>query len=131
MRLLSGYIKQYYDTSLDWRESNARMTLRAELDRKRQAIIDRYADDLAGLEQTYAALRAKFATRMEGYTARLADVRQAMSDDLEAVAPDLDGYPIPYGREADEIGEGLFNSQGDYPAPLSAYKAHQGKRDAA
>ena len=68
---------------------------------------------------------------MEGYTERLTDVWQAMSDDLEAVAPDLDDYPIPAGREADEMGEGLFNSQRDYLAQLSAYKAHQGKRDAA
>ena len=130
-RLLSGYIKQYYDTSLDWRVSDARMALRADLDRKQQAIIGRHAADIASLEQTYEAIRAEFAARMASYTRRLTDVWQAVSDDLEAVAPDLDDYPIPAGREADEMGEGLFNSQRDYLAQLSAYKAHQGKRDAA
>ena len=44
--------------------------------------------------------------------------------------PDLDDYPIPPGREANEIGEGLFNSQRDYLAQLNAYKVHQGKQGA-
>ncbi|HSH81235.1 MAG TPA: hypothetical protein VLA19_22100 [Herpetosiphonaceae bacterium] len=126
-RLLSGYIKQYYDTSLGWRVSDAQMALRSDLDIKRLAIIERHAAEIAALKQTHESIRAEFAARMEDYRQRLADVWQAISDDLEAVAPDLDDYPIPEGHAARELGEGLFNSSREYIKQLSVYKAHQGK----
>ena len=84
-RLLSGYIEQYYDTSLSWRVRDARMVLRDQLDFQRHAIINRHAADIAELEQTHAALRADFAARMESYSRRLGDVWHAISDDLISI----------------------------------------------
>jgi hypothetical protein len=36
-------------------------------------------------------------------------------------------YPVPQPYEAEEIGEGLYNSRRDYLSQIVAYKEFQGK----
>jgi hypothetical protein len=46
---------------------------------------------------------------------------------LQANLPDVSRYPVPQPYEAQEIGEGLYNSERDYLDQMMAYKAFQGK----
>jgi hypothetical protein len=125
--ILRRIVRAYYDSSLSARVEDARYELQADLDRERQAIIDRYAGELAELEAGYNALRAEFAERMQHYSDRITRLWRAISDEMDAASIDIDDYPIPEASAGDEFGDGLYNSDRDYLEQNEAFKGFQGK----
>ena len=51
----------------------------------------------------------------------------AITEDLQVRTPDLDEYEVPQAEEAEELGEGLYNSTRSYLEQIEVYKAFQGK----
>ncbi len=50
-----------------------------------------------------------------------------MRSELDLSVPHVEHYPLPQPLYAEEIGEGLYNSERDYLEQLEAYKEFQGK----
>src|SRR6266702_7878463 len=125
--ILSGYIEQYYDTSLDERVVQARAALENDLGVVWQQVAGRYADDVEALRSEYEQLQREFEGRMAGYTERVQGLWQAMRQEWDVSVPDLGYYPLPQPECFGEIGDGLYDSSRDYLDQLEAYKVFQGK----
>jgi hypothetical protein len=125
--VLSRYIECYYDTSLEERTEQARAVLEHDLGLVWQQVVDRYADNLTVLRSAYAQLQAEFAGRMAGYSEQMQRVWLAMREELSLSVPHLDAYALPQPALANEIGDGLYNSERDYLEQIEAYKEFQGK----
>jgi len=125
--ILRGYIERYYDTSLQERTYEARENLANALRAAQREVVARYHDELETVKAELEGMRADFAPRMERYSQHLRAVWQAVSADLHTSTPDLDDYPRPANQEADELGDGLYNSTRDYLEQIDAYKQFQGK----
>jgi hypothetical protein len=126
-RVLRSYIERYYDTSLEARTRQQKQELERELAVIRESVVNRHSDEIQQARAELEGIRQDFAPRMDAYSERLQELWQAISDDLQAEAPDLDEYQIPEGRKADEIAGGLYNSERDYLDQIDAYKQFQGK----
>jgi hypothetical protein len=126
-RIVTSAIERYYDTSLNERTGEARGDLERILRARRRDIAMRYSDELDQARELLEAIRTDFAPRMEAYSERLQQIWQAISADMEAEMPDVLDYLRPEGRDGDELGEGLYNSERDYLAQIDAYKTFQGK----
>lgn len=126
-RILVGYIERYYDTGLAERTRQARAQLERDLREIRDEILSNHSEELAAVREELAGIRADFGPRMATYSQHLQELWQAISSGLSASMPDLAEYPLPASREANELGEGLYNSQRDYLEQIDAYKAFQGK----
>jgi hypothetical protein len=126
-RILVGYIERYYDASLDERTAEARAELERTLRMTRREVLDQHREEIEAVQAELEAIRAELGPRMQQYGQHLSTLWQALSDDLRAATPDVDDYPLPDAREAQEIGDGLYNSHRDYLGQIEAYKAFQRK----
>lgn len=126
-RLLSAYIENYFDPTLYQRQGEARDRLDSGLYRARWRVLDRHQTAIEKLRAEYDAIRRDFEQRLGSYQERQAELWQAISGDLATEQPDLEDYPLPEARPADEINSGLYNSERDYTEQIIAYKAFQGK----
>ena len=84
-------------------------------------------EEIDGLEDEYNDLKEEFDERVEDIKERLEKTWHAITESLENSIPDINYFPIPEADEAEEIGEGLYNSDRDYMEQLEAYKTFQGK----
>ncbi len=125
--VLSQHIECYYDTMLEERTEQARAVLEHDLGLVWQQVVDRYTDDLTALRSAYEQLQAEFSGRMAGYSEQMQRVWQAIREELSLSVPHLDSYPLPQPALANEIGNGLYNSERDYLEQIEAYKEFQGK----
>jgi len=126
-RILRDYIERYYDTDLTDRVSDMREDVERALRRARDQALAAHERDLDAAREQLEQIRADFAPRMATYSEQVQALWQAISADLRAAMPDLDDYPLPDARDADEIGDGLYNSERDYLDQIDAYKQFQGK----
>ena len=125
--ILSGYLHCYYDLTLDERVAQARAVLERDLGTVWHQVVEGFAPDLNALRSEYEQLQREFAGRMSGYSQRLQGLWQAMKSELDLSVPQLEHYPLPQPLYAQEIGDGLYNSERDYLEQLEAYKEFQGK----
>ncbi len=125
--LLSQCLECYYDTSLEERVEEARMTLQGALDSVGDGVVASFEPDIEALRLEYETLKREFVARMEGYGQRLQSTWQAMREDLRWHMPSLEEYPVPQAVLSDELGDGLYNSRRDYLDQVWAYKDFQGK----
>jgi hypothetical protein len=126
-RILVRAIRQYYDTSLNNRVYDARRELERTLIDLRQEVLEEHNSEIEALRNRYEAIRAEFAQRVQDYNEDLSSLWATITEDMQGRTPDLDEYPIPDGTEADELGDGLYNSDRSYLEQIEAYKAFQGK----
>jgi hypothetical protein len=125
--VLEDYILNYYDQRLWSRTSAAREELEEHLRGITQRILEEHEEELDDLNEEYEDMKADIEDRMARYKEKTTRLWQAISEDLSAVDPDINDFPIPEGEERDEVGEGLFNSQRSYLEQLHVYKHFQGK----
>ncbi|HYU76837.1 MAG TPA: hypothetical protein VEL31_29570 [Ktedonobacteraceae bacterium] len=126
-QILRGYIERYYDYDLDARTREARAELERDYNQISREVVDNYQDQIGDLRSLLEQIHVKVAPEMEQYAEGVRALWEEISDELKARAPDLDAYVIPEADEANEMGEGLYNSQRNYQEQLEAYKAFQGK----
>ncbi len=92
-----------------------------------QQVASRYDGDIAALKAEHEQLRAEYAGRMDEYAQRVQHVWQAIRQELGISIPYLDNYALPQPAYAEEVGDGLYNTERDYLEQLEAYKTFQGK----
>jgi hypothetical protein len=126
--LLSQCIQSYYDVTLAQRVQQTQQALEQDLQQVWQQVVTGYAQEINQLRVEYEQLRALFEGQMEGYSHRLRAVWQAMRQELSGSVPDLGSYALPAPALAQEVGEGLYNSERDYLEQIEAYKQFQGKQ---
>jgi hypothetical protein len=126
-RILRRYIERYYDTDLENRTRQERRVLERDLAAIRESVVNRYTGQIGEVRAELEGIRADLAERMENYSDHLQELWRAISSDLENEAPDMSEYPIPEGKEANEIAGGLYNSQRSYLEQIDIYKQFQGK----
>jgi len=126
-RILTSAILRYYDNGLSDRVSAAIGELARDVEVVRRDVPSTHSGEISELRRRYEAIRAEFAKRVADYNRNLGVLWETITEDLQAQTPDLDEYPIPTGREADELGEGLYNSQRNYLEQIEVYKQFQGK----
>jgi hypothetical protein len=125
--ILREHIEQYYDLSLVDRVREAEELVRSDLKTITDGVLGVYEDALEVLKAEHEQLQQSFVTRMEGYTERVKQLWQAIGRELRDQQPDIQDYPVPQPYMANEIGEGLYNSERGYLEQMVAYKEFQGK----
>jgi hypothetical protein len=125
--ILRGYMESYSDRTLAYRVSQVEEQLRVDLGTVEDAVIGAYSEELEALKVEHEQLRQAYTNEMEGYGQRVRQLWLAMSQSLRENIVDASQYPVPLPYAADEIGEGLYNSERTYLAQIAAYKEFQGK----
>ncbi len=125
--VLSRYIEEYYDASLDGQVATLEQELQEALSALREQVVAGFAEEIDALREEYTGLRDAFTARMEGCRTRMVEVWQSMKQEMALSAPRLDGYVLPQAALASEIGEGLYDSTRDYIEQIEAYKEFQGR----
>ena len=125
--ILSQCLECYYDMSLEERVEAAKLDLLADLDTAGIGVLRTYTQDIEALKGEHERLKREFTSSTEGYGQRLQGLWQAIRDDLRWQIPSLEAYPVPEAVEAEELGDGLYNSLRDYLDQVWAYKEFQGK----
>lgn len=126
-RILTRYIRAYYDETLLDRVRDIEQDYKAELDQVRKDVLTNHQVDIDKLKKTYDQIRQEFEARMSGYATQLQEIWQRISQDLGSRMPDADAYTLPEPDEAEEVGDGLYNSTRDYEEQIAVYKQFQGK----
>jgi hypothetical protein len=126
-RILTRAILHYYDNGLDSRVRTARRELEDTLADLRQEVLTEHDSEISALRQRYEEIRAEFAARVADYNVDLSALWATITEDLQARTPDLDEFPVPQAEEAEELGDGLYNSERSYLEQIEVYKAFQGK----
>ncbi len=126
--LLSQCIQSYYDVTLAERVQQTQQALEQDLQQVWRQIITGYAQEIGQLQVEYDQLRTAFEGQMEGYSQRLRTLWQAMRQELSSAVPDLGYYALHAPTLAQEVGDGLYNSERDYLEQIEAYKQFQGKQ---
>jgi hypothetical protein len=129
-RILAAEIERYYDTTLGSREWEAYQGLTAALEDQRQAVVDRYQEEIETLRAAHAQLAQAFKQQMQAYQKCLVDLWHTIERDLQAASPTLEDYPLPEAHDGDERPDSLYDSERSYAEQLIAYKAFQGKATA-
>lgn len=125
--ILGTELKRYYDHSLSNRVRLAQEEFHYDLDTTQQAIIANHQSSIDALQNEYNQLHREFEARFRSYGERLQVLWQAIVDDLEQQAPDIDDYPIPEASLGRERAAALYDSQRNYVEQIEHYKAYQGK----
>src|SRR6266566_4745473 len=125
--VVGGYMDCYYDVTLDERVQQVRTQLEGDLSQVWQQVLGGYAEDIESLRQEYAQLQADFAGRMERYSLHLQNTWHSLKSELDLSVPNLAYYALPEPAIADELGDGLYNTEREYLEQIEAYKLFQGK----
>ena len=126
-RILRGHLEAYYDISLQERVQQAREQVQMQIETVLDWVYEGHQEELAALRAVHEAIKQDIEPQVNAYMQQVKAVWQAMRQELQANMPDLAEYPVPEPYEADEIGEGLYNSTRDYLSQIQAYKEFQGK----
>lgn len=126
-RVLTKHILRYYDEGLYRHVDRVRQGLSRELESIRGRVLDQHSSEIDALQQEYGAIRGEFQARLAEQTERMVALWRSIAAGLREQEPDLDDYPIPEAREADELDGSLYDSERDYLEQLSYYKLFQGK----
>jgi hypothetical protein len=126
-RILTDAIYHYWDQDLRDAVSDAFQTLSADADLITQEAWNEHWEEIEELRARYARIAEAANEALADISARTKEIWEEIKDDLEEHEPDIEDYPIPEGREADELPDPLFDSTRDYMEQLAVYKAFQGK----
>jgi predicted nucleic acid-binding Zn ribbon protein len=122
-RLLEIEIARYYDFGLERRIDAAVSDVQADLYDINEDVERRHAKAIKSLE----AERKKVLEAIVAFEKKARPVLNAIEQDLDAEAPDVDNYEWPEADDGDEDDDPLYDSSRDYVEQIDRYKAHQGK----
>jgi hypothetical protein len=125
--ILSDYIQQYYDVTLAGRVQQQREALENALSDRWEWVTQGYEPVVQALRSEYEGLQAQVDNLMGNFGERLRSVWMDIRRDLEREVTPVDEYPVPLANAADEIDEGLYNTERDYVEQIVAYKQFQGR----
>jgi len=133
-RILVREIERYHDVTLNDRIEDVATEASRDLTMITVEVHRQFADEVAALDTLKAEIAAEAERMREHIAAREADfarqarpVFDAMAEELQARAPDVDDYEWPEADEAEEDDDPLFDSTRGYVEQIERYRAHQGK----
>jgi hypothetical protein len=133
-RILEREIQRYYDDDLKDRTAETAEEFESELSDIREAAIEPYSDEIEELQEQYEDLERRWKEQTNSLAGehrtiaqRFNSIRRAITESLNAQAPDLDAVDWPEPEEGDEDEDPLFDSNRDYVEQIDRYKQHQGK----
>ncbi len=91
--------------------------------------LDSFQEELDELEGTFQAAVGDFMSALGPITDRLPDLYAEIRQALNIISVDLDDYPFPDPKEADEPNGVLFDSARTYADQLIHYKAYRNGHD--
>jgi hypothetical protein len=145
-RIVTEAIMQYYDPELENNAQELWQNLQGVLNDQDEAVKMNYyqsLDELAGdykrlrdefeeTRATFTELIKDFKPNIDAYRERLETIKQraketytVLRDELDAVAVDLDDYPLPDPDIDGDPDDLLYASERDYIEQLEAYKNHK------
>jgi hypothetical protein len=122
-RILKREILRYYDNTLDNRINEVESEVQWELHEINAEVRRRHAKALKALE----AERKKVLAAISAFEKKARPVLRKIERDLNAEAPDVDGFGWPEPYDGVEDDDPLFDSTRDYVEQVDRYKQHQGK----
>jgi hypothetical protein len=126
-RVMEGEMSRYFDRGLGRRAYQVECDIHEELDELRQSVLEAHKGEVAELSESYERLRDEYLKLMAWHKKEIAHLWRAITEELEASAPDIANYEIPTATEAEEREGVLFDSRRDYLTQVRAYKDFQGK----
>lgn len=81
------------------------------------------------LRQRYAMLQQEYQERLAPLQGEREGLWRAIERDLQERVEERGALGALVGKEAQELGAGLYNSQRDYLQQLEAYRAFRGKSE--
>jgi hypothetical protein len=126
-RILEDAIYHYWDPDLRDEVSNVAQALIEDADLITGEACSEHWGEIRELRAQYDRIAKEAKEALAEISERTKEIWDEIKDDLEEFMPDIEDYPIPEGREANELPDPLFDSQRDYMEQLGVYKAFQGK----
>lgn len=126
-KILTETVNRYRDRELTWKVEEVRSKLRDDLQTVHEDILDKYIDQIHELRNEYADLTNDFKDKAASMSERIENIYLAITEEMEQKRPNINEYPLPQGKDADELSNALFNSDRDYMNQIVAYKSFQGK----
>ncbi len=127
-RIVRQALATYHDGGLERRVAEQRAEIQEMLVGLQETVLQRHAADLASVRAELEQIRADLDPKMQAYTRHLEKVWHGISADLHATLErEFGEFGLTQARIAEEFGAGLYDSQRDYLAQISAYKQFQGK----
>ncbi len=112
--IVTKAVLHYYDDTLQERVGEARYELLMATMRRANEIADRHEEELEALRAEHDRIKATFEGVIASHNEQLTEVWDEMQEEFESEMPDLDGYPVPEPREADELDDALYDSAREY-----------------
>ncbi len=125
--IVRDVVLRYYD---EWLDSSGTMNKHGyedELGVVGRDIARSYRDELDALEEEHDELEKLFGERFAHYSREVQDLWARMRLDMEENIPENSMYPVPQGKIAKELDDGLYNSQRSYMEQVKAFKQYQQK----
>lgn len=127
-RIVRAALTTYYDGDLDRCAAEQRAELEQILAGLQETVLRRHAESIAEVRSELEQIRADLGPRMQAYASHLEKVWHDICEDLHATLEwEFGEFGLTQARVAEEFGSGLYDSQRDYLAQISAYKQFQGK----
>ncbi len=125
--ILSQYIEQYFDTTLEERVRKEQRALEAKLSEIWQDVLADHDPVIQAFQDEYTAIQQDVEARLSGFSERLQGLWQAIKDDLARYTGVIEEHPLPDAYVGGELGSGLYNTERDYLGQIEAYKEFQGR----
>jgi hypothetical protein len=122
-RILEEEVSRYHDADLDGRVEETTAAVQEDLHGVTAEVRERHSKAIATLE----AKRRKLAAAIKEFQKKAGPVLRRIEQDLEAEAPDIDGYDWPEPADGEEDDDPLFDSTREYVEQINRYKLHQDK----
>lgn len=118
-------ILRYYDPDLDKSARAQRWELKWALEDAREDALEPFAEEVEELKVVFRQAVREFEERVSGVQERLGELHPQIKDALHQVEVDIDDYPLPTPKPAEEFEHPLYSSARDYLDQLQQYKLHQ------
>ncbi|RLI50134.1 MAG: hypothetical protein DRP09_20190 [Candidatus Thorarchaeota archaeon] len=122
-------ILRYYDTDIDKSARAQRWNLKWALEEAREAALEPFAVEVEELEVIFRQAVREFEERISDVQQRLGELHPQIKNALSQVDIDIDDYPLPDPKPAEEFEQPLYSSERDYLEQLKQYKMHQNGGD--
>jgi hypothetical protein len=129
-QIVREHVETYHDDTLDRRARDQYWALRDALRQARAEALDPFQEELDELEGIFQTAVDDFMSTLGPITDRLPNLHAEIRQALEAIDVDLDDYPLPEPKEADETDDVLFDSARTYADQLVHYKAYRNGHEA-
>jgi len=124
-KVVEAAILQYHDRAIEHAAYEQRRRLRDKLGELTTKALEDLEPDIERLRSEFDQAVSAFEATISRLREELPSLHDAIIERLEGVDVDVDGYPLPEAREANEADSLLYVSDRDYLEQLEYYTAYR------